>query len=69
MGAKVMILALGLCIVGLVMFLHGSSLSNQVMNPENMISGTFLVVLGIFLGLAVFLMLLLHMFQRQSLSY
>jgi hypothetical protein len=39
------------------------------MNPESLISGTYLVVIGIFVGIAGFLMLLLQMFQRQSLAY
>jgi len=69
MNTKVMVFACVLCVVGLALFCQGMSLSGQVMNPENLISGTFFVVLGIFLGLAGFLMLILQMFQRQSLSY
>ncbi|MGD2066602.1 MAG: hypothetical protein PVI43_05470 [Candidatus Bathyarchaeota archaeon] len=69
MNAKVMAFASALCIIGLAMFFHGTSLSSQVMDAENLISGTFLVVVGIFVGLAGFLMLILQMFQRQSLSY
>ena len=69
MHTKVMIFAGILCFVGLALFVHGASLRNQVMNPENLISGTFYVVVGIFLGIAGVLMLILQMFQRQSLSY
>ena len=69
MHAKVMIFAAVLCFVGFAFLVHGTSLSNHVMNPESLISGIFYVVVGIFLGIAGFLMLILQMFQRQSLSY
>jgi hypothetical protein len=69
MNAKVMVFASALFIVGLTLFAHGTYLSGQMMNPDSLISGTFFVVIGIFLGLAGFLMLILQMFQHQSLSY
>ena len=69
MHAKVMVFGVILCFVGFAFFLHGASLSNQVMNPENLISGTFYVVVGIFLGIAGVLMLIMQMFQRNSLSH
>jgi len=69
MNLKVTIFAILLLIAGLVMFCYGTSMTTQLMNPENVISGTYLVVIGIFLGLAGLVMLLLQMFQRQSLVY
>ena len=69
MNPKVMVFAIALCTIGLALFIHGSTLSNQILNPENMISGTFFVVIGIFISLAGLLMLLLSMFQGRSLSY
>jgi hypothetical protein len=69
MNLKLIIFSCFLFLVGLALFFYGTSLSNQVMNPESLISGTFYVVVGIFLGIAGFLMLILHLFQRQSLSY
>jgi hypothetical protein len=69
MRLKVMFFASLLLIAGLTMFCYGTSMTNQVMNPESLISGTYLVVIGIFVGIAGFLMLLLQMFQRQSLAY
>jgi hypothetical protein len=69
MNLKMIIFASFLFLVGLALFFYGTSLSNQVMNPESLISGTFCVVVGIFLGIAGFLMLMLNMFQHQSLSY
>ena len=69
MNLKLIIFSSFLFFVGLALFVYGTSLSGQVMKPENLISGTFLVVAGIFLGLAGFIMLIMSMFQRQSLSY
>jgi hypothetical protein len=69
MNLKVIIFACFLFVVGLALFFYGTSLSNQVMNPKSLISGTFYVVVGIFLGIAGFLMLMFNLFQRQSLSY
>lgn len=66
---KIMIFDSFLVLVGLALFFYGTPMSNQVMNPESLISGRYLVVLGVFLRIAGFLMLMLQMFQHQSLSY
>jgi len=69
MHVKVIMFASVLVFVGLVLFFYGASMTNQVMNPEILISGTYLVVLGIFLGIVGFLMLMLQLFQRHTLIY
>jgi len=66
---KLMLFAGVLVIVGLALFFYGTSMSNHVLNPESLISGTHLVVLGIFLGITGFLILMLQIFQRHSLIY
>ena len=42
---------------------HGTSMNNHVMNPEGFISGSYLVVLGIFLATAIFLGLVSQIFR------
>jgi protein-S-isoprenylcysteine O-methyltransferase Ste14 len=69
MRLKVMLFASVLVLVGLTLFFYGTSISNDLMKPESLISGTYLVVVGIFLAIAGFLMLMLQMFQRHSLIY
>jgi hypothetical protein len=69
MRLKIIMIASFLGLVGLVLFFYGISMSDHVMNPESFISGTYLIVLGIFLGMVGLLMLMLHLFQRQSLIY
>lgn len=69
MRLKVMMFASVLILVGLAVFFSGTSMSNDVMNSESLISGTYLVVVGIFLVMAGFLMLMLQLFQRHSLIY
>jgi hypothetical protein len=66
---KAMLFASVLIVVGLALFFYGTSMGNHLMKPESLISGTYLVVLGIFLALAGFLMLLLQLFQRHSVIY
>ncbi len=69
MSIKIIMTASFLGLVGLALFFYGISMSNQVMNPESVISGTYLLVLGIFLGMVGLLMLMLQLFQRRSLIY
>jgi len=58
-----------LVLVGIALFFYGTSMSNHVMKPESLISGTYLVVLGIFLAIAGFLVLVSQIFRGHSILY
>jgi len=69
MHLKTMMFASVLVLVGLALFFYGASMSNHVMNPEGLISGSYLVVLGIFLAIAGFLVLVSQIFRGHSILY
>jgi hypothetical protein len=69
MHLKTMMFASVLVLVGLALFFYGTSMSNHVMNPEGLISGSYLVVLGIFLAIAGFLVLVSQIFRGHSILY
>ena len=69
MRLKAVMFASVLTVVGLAVFFYGMSMGNNVLNSKGLISGTYLAVVGIFLAIAGFLMLMLQLFQRQSLVY
>ena len=69
MRLKMMLFASVLILVGLVIFLYGTSMGNNVLNPESLISGTYLAVVGVFLAIAGFLMLVSHVFRGRSMFY
>jgi len=69
MHLKTMMFASVLLLVGLALFFYGTSMSNHVMNPEGLISGSYLVVLGIFLAIAGFLVLVSQIFRGHSILY
>jgi len=66
---KVMMFASVLFLVGLAVFFYGTSMSNDGLGSESLISGTYFVVVGVFLAMAGFLVLILQLFQRHSLIY
>jgi hypothetical protein len=66
---KTLMFASVLVLVGIALFFYGTSMSNHVMNPESLISGTYLVVLGIFLAIAGFLVLVSQIFRGHSILY
>jgi hypothetical protein len=66
---KTIMFASVLVLVGIALFFYGTSMSNHVMNPESLISGTYLVVLGIFLAIAGFLVLVSQIFRGHSILY
>ena len=69
MHLKTLMFASVLLLVGLALFFYGTSMSNHVMNPEGLISGSYLVVLGIFLAIAGFLVLVSQIFRGHSILY
>ena len=69
MRLKTLMFASVLLLVDLALFFYGTSMSNHVMNPEGLISGSYLVVLGIFLAIAGFLVLVSQIFRGHSILY
>lgn len=69
MHLKTLIFASVLVLVGLALFFYGTSMSNHMLNSESLISGTYLVVLGIFLAIAGFLVLVSQIFRGHSMFY
>ena len=51
-----------LCVLGLAVFVYGMSNMTRL----NIVSNSLLVVLGIFIGMAGFLVLMMHLFFRGS---
>jgi hypothetical protein len=66
---KTIMFASILVLVGIALFFYGTSMTTHVLNPEGLISGSHLVVLGIFLAIAGFLMLVSQIFRGHSLLY
>ena len=54
-----------LVFIGLALFFYGTSMTN----PRSVLSGSYLVVIGIFLAIAGFLMLVSHVFRGRSMLY
>jgi hypothetical membrane protein len=69
MRLKTMIFASVLILVGLAVFFYGTSLGKDVLNPESLISGTYLAVVGVFLAIAGFLVLVSQIFRGHSVLY
>ena len=69
MHLKTLMFASVLLLVGLALFFYGTSMTNHVMNPEGLISGSYLVVLGIFRAIAGFLVLVSQIFRGRSILY
>jgi len=66
---KTIIFACILIFVGIGLFFYGNSMSTNVLDSEGLISGTYLVVLGIFLAIAGFLVLVSQIFRGHSMVY
>ena len=56
------IVGIGLCIIGLVIFFYSTSNINQL----NAVSNMFLTVIGVFLGMAGLLVLMTNLFSHGS---
>ena len=61
--------AIGLMLVGLLIFFYGTSIANDVLNSEDLISGTYLAVVGTFLAIAGFLVMVSQVFRGHSVLY
>jgi hypothetical protein len=69
MHLKTLIFASVLVLVGLALFFYGTSMSKYVMKPDSLISGTYLVVLGIFLAIAGFMVLVSQIFRGHLIAF
>ena len=69
MRPKMIIFAIILMLVGLLIFFYGTSMANDVFNSEDLISGTYLAVVGVFLAIAGFLVMVSQVFRGHSVLY
>lgn len=69
MRLKTMMFAIVLILVGLAIFYYGTSTGNDVLNPKSLISGTYLAVVGVFLAISGFLILVSQIFRGHSVLY
>lgn len=69
MRLKTMMFAIVLIVVGLAIFFYGTSIANDVLNSEDLISGTYIAVVGVFLAIAGFLVLVSQIFRGHSVLY
>lgn len=65
LALSVIAVATILLFTGFALFYHGLSSTN----PRSFLSGSYLVVLGVFLAMAGFLMLVTHIFRGRSMLY
>ena len=64
-----MMFASVLIVVGLAIFFYGTSIANDVFNQKDLISGTYLAVVGTFLAIAGFLVMVAQVFRGHSVLY
>jgi len=62
---SVIVVSTLLVLIGFALFFYGTSMTN----PRSVLSGSYLVVFGIFLAIAGFLMLVTHVFRGRSMFY
>ncbi|MGD9131657.1 MAG: hypothetical protein PVH73_08825 [Candidatus Bathyarchaeota archaeon] len=64
-----MMFAIGLMLVGLLIFFYGTSIANDVLNSKDLLSGTYIAVVGCFLAIAGFLVMVSQVFRGHSVIY
>jgi hypothetical protein len=62
---SVIVVAILLVFIGFALFFYGTSMTN----PRSILSGSYVVVIGIFLAIAGFLMLVSQVFRGRSMLY
>ena len=62
---SVIVVATLLVLTGIALFFYGTSMTN----PRSILSGSYIVVIGVFLGIAGFLMLVSQVFRGSSVLY
>jgi hypothetical protein len=66
---KIMMFATVLILVGCAISFYGISMCSNVLNPERLMSGTYIAVVGAFLAIAGFLVLMAQIFMGRSVLY
>jgi hypothetical protein len=61
-----MILGCFLIILSMVLYFFGSSITDPVLNPNDPLFGSYLVIFSVFLGIAGFLVLVSQVFPGRS---
>lgn len=69
MRPNMIMFAIGLMLAGLLIFFYGTSMANDVFNPEDLLSGTYIVVVGTFLTISGFLVMVSQVFRGHSVLY
>ena len=69
MRPKLVMFGIGLIMVGLFIFFYGTSIANDVLNQRDLISGTYLTVVGTFLAIAGFLVITAQVLRGHSVLY
>jgi hypothetical protein len=69
MRSQLIMFGIVLIIVGLAIFFYGTSIANDVLNSKDLISGTYLAVVGTFFAIAGFLVIVAQVFRGHSVLY
>jgi hypothetical protein len=69
MRSIMVMFAIGLMLVGLLIFFYGTSMASDVFNSKDLLSGTYIVVVGTFLAIAGFLVMVSQIFRGHSVLY
>jgi hypothetical protein len=69
MRPKLIMFGIVLIMVGLAIFFYGTSIANDVLNQRDLISGTYLAVVGTFLAIAGFLVITAQVLRGHSVLY
>ena len=66
---KLIIFSSVLILLGVYLYLYGNSIERNLLNSKGLISGVYLVIFGIFLVVAGFLVLASQIFRGRSVIY
>jgi hypothetical protein len=69
MRSQLIMFGIVLIMVGLAIFFYGTSMGSNVLNSDDLISGTYLAVVGTFLAIAGFLVITAQVFRGHSVLY
>lgn len=67
--AKLIVFSCVLIFLGAILYFCGDSLASDLLNSRGLISGVYFVVLGIFLAVAGFMVLVSQVFRGKSVIY
>jgi Na+-driven multidrug efflux pump len=64
-----MIFAIILILGGIVLYFYGKPIASHLLNPNNPLSGSYIVIFSVFLVIAGFLVLVSQIFRGKSVLY